>query len=424
MLAKKMNFESRQQIYNFFTVILSGQIIYSAFEAFKGSFYNLLMETLNVNNTQMGTLFSLIGVAMFFYIPGGWVNNRFSVKKILLVSLGSRFVTTMIILIFAPRFFILCIIAFIWGVTDAIFWPAVVNGVLLASNEKNRGMAFGMLESVRRAVEIGMNLLIVGMMTLLGGTLLVFKSAMIIYTILILPMMYLVYKFVPNNQLEEKENESKNLTALKGVITILKMPKVWLASLTALTVYWCYINLIFTVPYLQAVFHISTSQAAIFGVINTGLMGVICGVVSGTLSDYLFKSSLKMMLVSLCLTVIALVTVIFLPKTEAMLWVNIIMLAIFSFSLFLAKGIILAPLAELNLPEEIQGAAMSIGSFATYASVFWAYALNGRIIDANKLDPIKAYETIFLIGATVAIVGAIFAILLLIIKKKENNLTN
>ncbi|WP_052356596.1 hypothetical protein [Faecalimicrobium dakarense] len=69
----------------------------------------------------------------------------------------------------------------------------------------------------------------------------------------------------------------------------MKMPPIWMASLTALSVYWCYINLIYTVPYLQAVFNISQSQASIFGIINTGTMGVAAGLISGTISDYLFK---------------------------------------------------------------------------------------------------------------------------------------
>ena len=73
---EKIGFTSRNQLFGFFSVVMSGQIIYSAFEAFKGTFYNLLLDVLQIDNTQMGILFTLIGSAMFFYIPAGWVNNR------------------------------------------------------------------------------------------------------------------------------------------------------------------------------------------------------------------------------------------------------------------------------------------------------------------------------------------------------------
>lgn len=414
-LIKKIGFTEKRQVIAFLSVIMSGQIIYSGFEAFKGTFYNLLMESLGVNNTQMGILFSMIGISMFFYVPGGWVNNRFTIKSILCVSMFTRLITMLILIIFSPGFKILTIIAGVWGLTDAVFWPAVVNGVGLLSGKNNKGVAFGLLESVRRAAEMGMNLLVVGILSMVGGAILAFKGAMLAYTLLLIPMIYLVIKYVPKNKIVESKVENKNKLALKGLICIMKLPIVWMASLASLTVYWCYIILIFTVPYLQAVFHISTGQAAIFGIINTGAMGVVAGLISGLIADFIFKSSIKMMFTSLMLTGVSLIGVVSLPKTMSMLPINIILLFLFSFSLFLAKGIIMAPLAEIEIAEENKGALMSVGSFAAYASVFWAYALNGKIIDTNA--PIIAYQKIFTIGAVVAIVGALMSLAVIYNKK-------
>ncbi len=117
----KIGFDSNKQFYGFLSIVMSGQIMYSAFEAFKGTFYNLLLEVLNVSNTEIGVLFTLIGSAMFFYIPAGWVNNRFPIKNILIFGLAVRFVTLMYIIIFSPSFTYLTIIAGLWGLLDAIF---------------------------------------------------------------------------------------------------------------------------------------------------------------------------------------------------------------------------------------------------------------------------------------------------------------
>ncbi len=416
-LISKIGFESNKQFYGFMSVVFSGQIIYSAFEAFKGTFYNLLINVLNIDNTQMGILFTLIGSAMFFYIPAGWVNNRFSVRSILMTSLMVRFVSMMWIIVFQPDFTMLAVIAGIWGMTDAVFWPSVVNGVSLMSGENNKGMAFGLLESVRRAMEMSMNAVIVGIMALVGGSILVFKGAIVVYTLLILPMIYLVWKFVPDNRIDPENGENKNKAALMGLIQVLKMPTVWLAAFTSLTVYWTYITLIYTVPYLQAVFGISTAQAALFGIINTGAMGVVAGLIAGSLSDFVFKSSVKMMIFSLGLTATCLLGVIMLPKTPDMLFMNIALLMAFSFCIFLAKGIILAPVAEAGVPKQISGSAMSVGSFAAYASVFWAYALNGWIID--NFDEVTAYQTIFTIGLAVSLTGMACAVMLVGLKRKQ-----
>ncbi|MDX2319991.1 MAG: MFS transporter [Moritella sp.] len=418
-LLSKIGFDSKSRFYGFLSVVLSGQIIYSAFEAFKGTFYNLLLEVLNIDNTQMGVLFTLIGSAMFFYIPAGWVNNRFSVRSILMTSMFIRFLSMMAIIIFQPEFTYLIVIAGLWGLIDAIFWPAVVNGVNLMSGDNNKGMAFGLLESIRRATEMSMNEIIVGIMALVSGSILIFQGEILFYTLLILPMIFCVWKFVPDNQLEVKAGESKNKAALQGLFYVLKMPTVWLAALTSLTVYWTYITLIYTVPYLQAVFGLTTAEAAIFGIINTGAMGVVAGLVAGSIADFIFKSSIKMMLCALGLTVICLGITILLPKSAEMLVMNMILLMCFSFSIFLAKGIILAPIAEAGVPKEFSGAAMSVGSFAAYASVFWAYALNGWIIDSYPA--IEAYQMIFGIGLSVSAFGMFTAICLLLLKRKQGD---
>jgi MFS family permease len=416
-LLEKIGFDTNKKFYGFLSVVMSGQIMYSAFEAFKGTFYNLLLEVLNISNTEMGILFTLIGSAMFFYIPAGWVNNRYSIRSILMTSLSIRFASLMAIILLKPGFTYLAVIAGLWGLIDAIFWPAVVNGVALMSGEKNKGMAFGLLESIRRTAEMGMNAAVIGIMALVGGSILVFQGAIVFYTLLILPMIFCVWKFVPNNTFEVKEGENKNKEAFKGLVHVFKMPTVWLAALTSLTVYWTYITLIYTVPYLQAVFGLSTTQAAFFGIVNTAAMGIFAGLVAGFVADFIFKSSIKMMLFALGLTATCLAITIAIPKSADMLMINMILLLCFSFSSFLAKGIILAPVAEAGVPEKFSGAAMSVGSFAAYASIFWAYALNGWIIDTYP--PIEAYEMIFGIGATVSVVGMLFAAILLIIKKKQ-----
>lgn len=43
------------------------------------------------------------------------------------------------------------------------------------------------------------------------------------------------------------------------------------------------------------------------------------------------------------------------------------------------KAVILAPIAQFKLPAEINGSAMSIGSFMAYAPVLWANPWAGKI---------------------------------------------
>lgn len=425
MLIEKLGLKNRKDLVGFFSVLTAGQLIYSGFEAFKGTFYNLLLEVLNISNSELGVIFSLIGISVFFYIPGGWINNRFSVKSILIFGLVVRFVTMTVVIMFSPSFSILKIIAIIWGIVDAFFWPAVLNGVTLFTNENKRALGFGLLESVRRAEEMLMNLLIVAVMALFSG-LIIFKGGMLIYNLLIIPLIFLIIKYVPKNgiavegEINESDTSNKSLEALKGIFFVFSKPKVWLASISALTIYWCYIILIYSVPYLQNMYNLSTSQTALFGIFNTGLIGVLMGLVAGVVSDFVFKSSSKMISVALLISAVTLSIVVFF-KVDMIF--SFVLLILFSVTTFLSKSVILAPIAELKIPEKYMGSAMSIGSFVAYAPIFWVYTMNGSLLDLYSDDKIVAYELIFKIGIGIAILGSLSSLLLVIINKRKSGNT-
>lgn len=419
MLIDKLGLKNKKDLIGFFSVLTTGQIIYSAFEAFKGTFYNLLLEVLNISNSELGVIFSLIGISVFFYIPGGWVNNRFSIKSILIFGLIVRFITMTFVITCSPSFSILKIIAIIWGVVDAFFWPAVLNGVTLFTKENKRAIGFGLLESVRRAEEMLINLLIVAIMTIFSG-IAIFKGSMLTYNLLILPLIILIIKFVPKNGIStEKENNNinKSKEALRGIFFVFSKPKIWLAAISALTIYWSYIILIYSVPYLQNLYDLSTSQTALFGIFNTGLMGVLMGIIAGIIANFVFKSSSKMIAVALFISSVILTIIVFFKIPMVL---SFMLLILFSVTTFLSKSVILAPIAELKIPEKYMGSAMSIGSFVAYAPIFWVYTMNGAFLDLYSSNKIIAYELIFKIGIGVSILGCLSSMLLTIINKRTS----
>ncbi|WP_105992952.1 MFS transporter [Staphylococcus simulans] len=419
-LLNKLGMKDNKALIGYLTVVTAGQLIYSGFEAFKGSFYNTLLQVLHLSNAQLGAVFSLIGISMFFYIPGGWINNRFSIRSILITGLLIRFVTMTYIILFAPGFETLKVIAVIWGLTDAFFWPAVLNGVIFFTDKQHRGLGFGLLEAIHRLEEVVMSLLVVAVMALISG-LVVFKGAMFTYNLLILPMIFLIWKYIPKNgisaeKIEHEHLGEKSLDALKGLFYVLIQPKVWLAAIAAMSIYWGYIILVYSVPYLQNQYHLSTAQTAVFGVLNTGFVGVLAGVITGVISDYVFKSTTKMIFVALFLSSIVLLIVVFF-KTGLVL--SMILLFTFSLTTFLSKSVILAPISEFKLPEKYSGSAMSVGSFMAYAPIFWVYTMNGQLLDEFKGHEFEAYQMIFKIGIAVSAAGSLAALILVILMNKE-----
>ena len=356
------------RIGSFLSIAPAGQLAYASFEAFKGSLMLPLTQALGINLQEFSYMMSMLGIATYLYIPGGWVNNRFSIRSILVTWLFWRMATGLFIfLVPNVSFSILVAIAISWGVWDAIGWPAVTNGVNFVSSDANKegkGLAMGLLESIRRALEFAMNGVIIVMIAIWPDkSQMIMKIMGIIYTLTMLPNILAVLRYVPKNAIAKVEGQSSNLAALKGLVDVMKMPKIWFAGLAGLCLYWCYMNLIYSsAPYLSLVFNAPEALSGTFGIINTGFMGIVGGALAGYLADYFFKSSTKMLAVALGLTSLGSFLVYILPKQSGM-WVSVVLLMIMSIGVFMGKAVMMAPIAELNLDESISGSAMSVGSF-------------------------------------------------------------
>ncbi|MFC2694636.1 MAG: MFS transporter [Lactobacillus sp.] len=426
-LAAKLGFKDHKQFTGFLSVVFAGQLIYSCFEALKGVFYVPLMHLLHMNNAQLGVIFSLIGIAIFFSIPGGWVNNRFAVKTILITSIMIRMITIFIMLLANPSFAAMKVIAIIWGIVEGIFWPAVLNGINLFTNKNNKGVAFGLLESLRRLMEMLMNLLLVGVMSLGGGVAIlkfsqmqIFRAGLIVYNLLLIPLCIFIAKYVPKNGIaaeKKSSNGSKGKDALVGLFQVIKMPKLWVAAITAFTIYWSYIAAVYAVPYLQTIYKLPQAEASLFGTISTAGIGIIASFLSGIISDKMLHSTGKMICLSLAIVFVAMLLILLLPKNAGMLWPTMIILLLFSCGMFMAKGIFMVPASQIPMPEKYRGAAMSVSYFIAYAPNLFAYTIDGHIIDNHA--PLTAYSLIFVTETIMALVGVLMAVVLIRIENKE-----
>ena len=405
-------FMRKGRLVPFLTVAVSGEVLYSAFEAFKGALMIPLQEMLGISQTQFGLLMTYVGLALFFYLPAGWINNRFRVRTIILCSLGWRLVTYLVLFLLDPPFGLMAAIAVTWAIVDAIVWPAVANGVCVLAADED--LAMGLLESIRRFVEFALNgIVIVVLMFLPDATTTVMRVFAIAYTLLIVPMMIAVVRYVPDTRIATQARASHSVAALKGLLHVLSRPRIWLAGIAAMTVYWADINLMYvSAPYLQQVFHVSTAMSGAFGLLNTGLVAIVAGVVSGIVSDYVFKSSTRMMAVALGCVAVTCGLVLLLPVTRVMIIPILVLLIVVALATFLGKSVILAPIGELELPEEIAGSAMAVGSFLAYASILWGSNLNGYLLDSHASDPAAGYRIIFMITAGVTVIGCATAVIL------------
>ena len=137
-------------------------------------------------------------------------------------------------------------------------------------------------------------IVILVLIVLPDSTTTVMRGFAIGYALLLMPMMLAVARRVPDTKIATAENASHSMAALKGLLHVLALPRIWLAGIAAMAVYWCDVNLMYiSAPYLEQVFGASTAVAATFGIFNVGVVAMFAGIISGVTADYVFKSSTR-----------------------------------------------------------------------------------------------------------------------------------
>ena len=418
-------FLRRDRIGAFLSVALSGQLVYSAFEALKGSLMLQVSDVLGIGIDGFGAMMSVIGLAMYMYVPAGWINNRFTIRSILVTWSVWRLVTLLILyLVPGLPFTMMLAIAFSWAVWDAIGWPAVVNGLTFVSRNgpvHGRGLVMGFFEAIRRSLEFILAMAVVGCIWAFPQH----WRAIVIgfavgYSLLLVPLVVCLLHFVPSNAIARRDNTSANTAALIGLLKVMVRPRIWLAGLAAMCLYWTYVNLIYSsAPYLKLVYNVSDGVAGLFGATATSLVGALICIPAGLVADYVFKSSTAMMAAALAVIAISATAVYMLPPSKTMMWPAIILLIVMAAGVFMGKSVILAPIAELDLPEGINGSAMAVASFLAYASIIWGNSMTSGIVESHRHNAYAGYQLIFLITLAVALAGAACASALTVVAHRR-----
>lgn len=416
---KNLNLD-KKTLLNFIIIAIGSQLIYSL-NALRSVLYNPFREALGVTNTQFGFLLSLIGiVSTIAYIPGGWLQNRFTNRKLLSVNMlitglcGYYFV-------FAPQYKGLLLIFALFGLTqEAFYWAAVLKSVRCVAPENKQGTAFGALELVRGTTEFATNALGIFIFTAFGQAVFGMKVAMAVHSTLIVIMAIVTWIFLPEiDYLKANTSTEKNKLAFKGLIKCLAMPEVWFVGIVASGIYATYQGLQYFLPFLQGVYGLPVAYAAIFGLFNTSGTRMVSSPLGGVIGDKKFGGATKLMRVLLVVVMALVGILIFIPKNSKFMIPSMVILILISISCYMLRGVYYAPIGELRIPKEISGSAMSVAAFIGYSPMFWAPATYGHMMD--KYEPAIAFNKIFMIMLTFSAIGFVFCMMLskMIDKKKK-----
>lgn len=372
------------------------------------TFYDPLREGLNLTHEQFGELMSFYGtLALIFYLPGGWLADRFSHKYLLGFSLigtglGGFYLSTW------PSFGGAKVLFAFWGITSIFtFWSTFLKAISMLGDKQEQGKLFSLTEGGRGIITSVAALTATAMIARLGDSPEKFVFVLYLYSILSILAGVAAVIFIPHNKVS-KEDRMSGVSVIKDMIEVAKMPITWILAVCIFSIYTVYTTSSYFTPFMTEVFGVTAATAALVATFKNHLFRPISGIVGTFLTNKTGTSISSMKISVIVLAVLILITLV-LPVSAAFVIVISIVIALIGLMTFVLRGLYFAPVGEVGTPTRLLGAAMGLISTIAFTSDVFNFKLVGRILDNNP--GISGYKMVFnyiLILLAIAFVSLIF----------------
>ena len=393
-------------------MILSGELIYILPYFLPRVFRPTFLAVFDLNNLELGSLFSVYGsVAFFSYIFGGTFADKFLPRKLIatsliLTSLGG------FVLMYYPSFMILQILYGYWGFTTVfLFWGAMIKGTRIWGGSQNQGQAFGFLDGGR-----GLTAALMGSVGVFIFSFFLpedvisssikerqdaFQSVILFSSIMVALIGVLVYFFM-KTKTEKGVFQSDNTHSLNNILAVLKLETVWLLMIIILCAYFGYkVTDIYSL-YASDVMGYDEVNSANIGSLQLYLRPIACFAI-GFLADktngisWIIKGFFVMLTGSVLFA-----SGILVADQYILFFISLIILALGTYAI---RALYFAILKEGNISLALTGTAVGIISLSGYTPDIFAGPLMGYFLD--KFPGVEGHQYVYAFLGLFSIIGLI-----------------
>lgn len=378
-------------------------------------FYKPMAVAMGLSNTELGVMMGAFGItSMITYFPGGWLADRVSPRKLLTYSLLATGLTGLYFATF-PGYEISVALHGFWGVMcSLLFWGAMIRVTRSWAPPDQQGRAFGILESLRGVGEAATQSALLAVFVWLGASD-QSLSAVIVQLSLIITALGVGCWFVVEDTVQQDAAEpAAGKVGFGEVLTVLRMPIVWLICMVVLATYSAYWTSFFFTPYATDVFLMS---AAIAGTISVGRMWLkpVAALMAGFVADHFGIA--RSCSVLLLLLVVSFLGFSVLPGTTQMVFLMLVNIAIAAIAIFALRGIYFALLEEGGVPFAVTGTAAGVVSVVGLSPDIFMPIFGGMLLDAFPGE--AGYKFLFLVTAAGCALGCVAAVVIYMRYVKE-----
>jgi nitrate/nitrite transporter NarK len=385
---------------------LSGGIIFLLPYLFE-VYYIPLREALDLSRTQLGSLMSAFGItALITYFPGGWLADRISPRKLISTSCISTGIAGFYFATFPSYRVSLAIHAF-WGVAITfLFWGALIKTTRNWAPAHQQGRAFGILEGGRGVAEAVSSSLFLALFAMLGSGKVGLAWVIILFSITDVLLGVLTWFALEDST--RQASKERDQVLVSGIISVLKMPAVWLMSIVIFTAYCAYWGSFSFTPYATEVFGASVVVGGAIGVAKSWVKP-IPAVAVGFLADKIGASRAIAWSFGILITSFAVFAMT--PGRPGWILMVLINTVVASLAVFAIRGIYYALLEEGGIPLALTGTATGIVSVVGYTPDIFMPLLGGALLDRYPGAP--GYRILFLFVAGMCVLGLVAALLIM-----------
>lgn len=372
------------------------------------TFYDQMAAALQLNDTQMGLLATALTFTNTLCYPiGGFFAERFSMKKLICITLAAYAVLTALFA-FTTNFVVLMGIHVLYGFFGiATLWSAYLAGLRTLGDENSQSTIFGSSEATRGMIQTITAFVFLGIMNVAATPILGFKLVMLTGAAFTGVFLVLALIFLPKEGIRE-ESSGEEKYSLKD---ILKNKGVWLTIWVIMCAYvsWTLGNGYLT-TYTVRVLGVSESVASTIGVIRSYVIVFLAGFIGGWVLDrFTYKGRGFLLLFASVIIVIAGVML-----TSKVVPVCVGLTLVLAFLANVMKSTYWSIMGQAGIPARITAVATGIISFIAFIPDFIVPTLCGSWLDAATAagDVAMGFNKIFILLIVFSVVGLIGAVML------------
>ena len=387
-------------------------------------FYDAIVEATGFTNTQIGFLLSIYIVASIICtLPSGWLADKFDPKKLLVISGIGHTIVSFLALLVIRTYTMSLVCFFLMGITSLLaFWSPVFKAVSLAAPPEEQGKYYGLFEGFNGIGSMVFNfgaLWVFGRVT--GGSVAGLKAVYIFYACssLVATLMVLFLYKADDSAVAAAESEataSNEKASTKEILSVLKMPKVWLFSLMVFGIYGFYCGSSYLTPYFSTVLGVSVVFSGGLATLKNYGTRLAGAPVAGMICDKIGR--LKFLTIASVVAIVLMIAFMLMPASNsALIPIMILMFALALVNVSM-KGVQFSAFDEVGVDQSVNGMAISLASLIGFNLPDVAlHPFFGSILD--KYEPTAAYKIIFACLLGMLVLAFVMSLGLLISRNKQ-----